>query len=442
MMMMRVLLAIALNAALLAVLLPWLRRQWQLPGRGWRAALVVGLGGRLLLGGLKGLNLTNDSAYMSFWANVLTSQLWASPAAAVQTFLGNELHFAGKNLVFYGMSNTFFFIKLVALLNLASLGTDWLNALYLSAFAFVGAWQAARALARCLPATPAGAGLLAFVVWPSVLVWTAGVTKESVLVGSGAWVFALALRFIYGEVAGPQVRRPGVGAGVLLVALAALHFEMRYFFAVSLLGVLAGLALLRLLAALLPGLDRRRGAVLLLLPAVLLGGAWVASEVSVSFRLNKFTNQVIRVYEKMQAFERARPPAQRRPHLAYPDLRPTTASIGRYAPAAIANALTRPWLGEAAAPAYVAAGLENAFLLALLGWAAWAVARGRAGRLPFALGVALGLHCLVLAFLLGISTPNLGSLSRYRSDLLPYLLLLLLQHDYAAAALRRLGLAG
>ena len=45
-----------------------------------------------------------------------------------------------------------------------------------------------------------------------------------------------------------------------------------------------------------------------------------------------------------------------------------------------------------------------------------------------------------LAALIGLSTPNLGTLHRYRAALLPWLLLLLLQNDYARAGLRRLRL--
>ena len=426
----RVVLAILLNVGLLAVLGPWLRRQWRLPGRVWRLSLGLGLSTHLLIGFYKGLTLTNDAAYMSFWANVLTAQIWREPAAALHTLLGNELHFGAYHLVFfYGMSNTFFLIKLVALLNLASLGAGWLNGLYLSLFSFVGGWQVARALARCFPATPAAAGLLAFVLWPSVLFWTTGVTKEAVLVGSGAWTLALAIRLLYDA----HPPRPGWRAGLGLGLLAGLHFKMRYFFAVPLLGVLIGLALLRGLARLVPGLARRRGVALLLLLGVLTAGAWVASEVSVLFHFNKFTSQVVRIYhDHLQA-------SVGRPHLEYNDLRPTLASIGRHVPVAVANALSRPYLGESLEPLYLVAGLENVLLLALMAWAALAAAKGRPGHLPFSLTLALLIHCLILAIFLGISTPNLGSLNRYRSGLLPYLLLLLLQHDYAAAILRRLG---
>jgi len=70
------------------------------------------------------------------------------------------------------------------------------------------------------------------------------------------------------------------------------------------------------------------------------------------------------------------------------------------------------------------------------------VVRGRPGRLPAALVLALLLYCVVLAGLIGLSTPNLGTLLRYRTIFWPWLLWLLLQNDYARQILRRLGLGG
>ncbi|MEJ7661615.1 MAG: hypothetical protein WKG07_19510 [Hymenobacter sp.] len=43
-----------------------------------------------------------------------------------------------------------------------------------------------------------------------------------------------------------------------------------------------------------------------------------------------------------------------------------------------------------------------------------------------ALGVFLLLYCLLLAAFIGLNTPNLGTLHRYRAALLPWLLLLVL----------------
>ncbi len=430
---MRLALALGLNAVLLAVLLPWLRRQWRGLGPAWRVALGAGLGARLLVGALRGVHPTGDSAYVQRLGGVINAQLWADPAAGFQTLAGNAVHFAGKQAVYYGLSNTLFSGKVLAVVDLLSLGETWLNALYLSLFAFMGCWQLARTLARVFPHTPAGAGLVALVLWPSVAYWAAGVSKEAVLLGSGAWLMALVLERLYAP--------PGTGAGRLwknlgwglaVAGLGLLFFSMRYFFAVPLLGGLLALALVQAFRR--RGWAHGRAAQGLVLAAVLAAGAGVAPEVSGVFRVNKFTSQVLRIYTHDLAASAGRP------HFEYADLRPTPAGMLANAPSAVLNTFTRPWLGESAAPQYVAAGIENALLLVLLAGALVALARGRHGRLPFALAAVLVGYCLLLAVLMGLTTPNLGTLSRYRSLLLPFWVLLLLQNDYAAAVLRRLGL--
>jgi hypothetical protein len=164
---------------------------------------------------------------------------------------------------------------------------------------------------------------------------------------------------------------------------------------------------------------------------VLIGGMRLAAEVIPVLRVNKFTNQLSNNYHQLL---RA---SLDRPHIEYADLKPTVESMLSYAPKAIVNTITRPWLGEHRQFLYVVAGLENLALLLLLSVAFMALARQRVGYLPFVLVVVLVLYCLALAALLGLSTPNLGTLNRYRAVLLPYLVFLLLQNDYAARWLPR-----
>ncbi len=423
--------ALGLNAALLAVLLPWLRREWRCLSGPWRWALGLGLTLRLAVGGVRGINPFWDAAYFGDLGQLLNAQFWADPAGAWQSLTGDAVRFAGQQIVFYGMSNTLFMGKIIFVLDLASLGVSWMNGLYLSLWAFAGCWRLARVLAQVLPATPAGAGVVGLMLWPSTIYWAVGLSKEAVLLGSATWLTALVVARLYGP---PVVRnwRRTLGWWGGATGLALMHFDMRYFFAAPLLGGLLGLALVQGLRR--RGWARRHLAQVLVLGAVLGAGAWLAPQVSGAFRLNKLTSQVIRIYD-LNLFM-----SVGRPHFEYPDLRPTAASFLAHTPQAAWNTLTRPWLGESARPQYVLAGLENALLLALLAVALTALARGRGGRLPFALAVVLVGYCLLLTVLIGLSTPNLGTLSRYRSVLLPFWLLLLLQNDYAAAALRRLGL--
>ncbi|MDQ2769147.1 MAG: hypothetical protein M3Y54_01430 [Bacteroidota bacterium] len=435
---MRIALAVFLNAALLALLLSWLRRQWAWAGSfGWRGVLGLGLLLRVGTGLARSLPLRLDAEYMHDFSQLVTARLRAAPGRGWQVLTQAVTVFPTSHsgdIVYQNSSNTWFMIKLLALLNLASLGTGWLNALYLSLFAFAGCWVLARALARHLPATPAGAGVVALLLWPSVWFWASGISKEAVLLGSGAWLTARVITRLYGTAPAYATGPAAVGSwwlGTLLLAM--LHLATRYFFAIPLLAVLAGLALGRGLERLALG---RRWAAVGGLVLVMGAGGWLAPQVSVAFRVNKLLNQVVRIYSSEIRNNMGQP------HFEYPDLRPTLGSLVAHAPQAVANCLARPWLGETRQPVFVAVGIENAALLLLLLAATVALLRGRGGRLPFGLGLGLGLLCLLLAFLIGLTTPNLGSLHRYRTELLPFLLLLLLQPAYAAQALRRLGLAG
>jgi hypothetical protein len=433
---MKLIIALIFNAALLYFLLPWLRRQWQWAATGpWRVLLVLGLGLRVGMGLARYFTHQLDAMGMSSVSDAITNDIfWVDPGHAWRMLTGSVTEILTThtyNPVFQNLSNTWFLIKVLFVLNFGSLTVGWVNTVYLSLFAFVGSWTLVRKLAQVLPDTPAGAGAIAFLLWPSVCFWATGISKEAVLLGSGAWLTARVVGWLYAPAA--ESRAPGRDQlwwwlGTLVLAF--VHFQIRYFFAVPLLGALFGM----MVSAWLYRLTRARWVPVVALAMLLAGAVWVAPQLSVAFRMNKFTNQVVRVY----TFEIAH--TEGRPHFEYPLLRPTIESIATYAPQAVVNALTRPWLGETRQPLYLAAGLENAALLLLSVLTVAAALQGLMGRLPFGLTVGLILFCLVLAFLIGLTTPNLGSLNRYRSGFLPYLLLLLMQNGYAARLLSYLRL--
>ncbi|AYA36553.1 hypothetical protein D3Y59_05465 [Hymenobacter oligotrophus] len=420
---MKLLLAIAGNAAVLWLLWRWLRAQRVVAG--FRYVLVPALVLRLLAGAISVVRPTSDAQYYHYWAGLLNQQLWKEPAAWLQTLAGEEFRFAGQKLVFHGYSNTFFFLKLLSVLNLLSGGSMLLNALYLSLISFAGCWLAVQVFGRALPGTK-GAAMLGLLFWPSALYWSAGITKESLLMASGAGLVAAAVALLYGTPG-----RPWRWALVGLVC-AWLNFKMRFFYGGVLLAALLALAVVRVAQRLL-GI-RRRWQVLLF--ALTLGlGAVAAGEVSPVFRFNKFASQLTRTYSALQQKSLGRP------HIALPRLAPTAESIARYTPKAVASALLRPFAWEGDSIFYGFAALENLGLLLLLALACWDLGgHPRRAALPFALGLALLTYCFVLAALLGLSTPNLGTLSRYRAPMLPMLVLVLSCQPTVAKLLRRLRL--
>lgn len=431
---MRLVVALLLNLLLALGLVWWLRREHRRAAPSLRRWLLPALGWRLLLTAIVGSRPSPDANFMVFWSKGLAVDAWAHPAGAWVLWQGQQIRSgSGQVLTKYDLSNTLFFIKILGVLNFASLGIVFLNALYLSLFCFVGCWLLARTWAQVFPATPPAAAAVALLLWPSVVWWTAGLGKETMLVGCETALVALVLRLLYGPPAatGAKAWLQRLTYLVLSLLLAWLAYRMRFFFALPLLGVLVALAGLRGAAqrGWLGATSSRRQLIALLLVAGVGGGLGI--------RL--FPNEVKFYTEQLyEQYTFGSAASVGRPHLAYPHLAPTGPSLLAHAPLAVAQVLTRPWLGESRSLFYTGVGLENLGLLLLLALAALAVVRGRPGCLPVVLVLLLLAYFVLTAAFIGLSTPNLGTMHRYRAALLPWLLLLLLQNDYARRLMKNL----
>jgi hypothetical protein len=427
---MRLVISMIINALMLLVFLRWFWVAHRQAGPGLRRWLLPALAWRLLLTALSTHWPSPDLASPGKWSRLLAASFWERPAQVWHTLQQTGFHINGEAVYFYKWSNTLFYYKVHALLSSLSGGAIWLNGLYLSIFCFVACWALVRQLAQVFPQASAGAAGIAFLAWPTVLWWTAGLTKETLLVGAGAGVVAVALPTIYQGWPASVWRL--LGRILLGLLLAWVMVRMRYFFALPLLGGLLALAVAHWVTRRgWLGRDWIAQAAGLLLVLVLAGGAAVALG-GEQLSLRYFSREVGANYQHGLRT------SVDRPHLEYAHWEPSPAGLLRYAPLAAAQTLVRPWPGESAQPLYVGASLENVLLLALLGLALVAAWRGRAGGLPAALVVMLALYCLLLAAFIGLSTPNLGTLSRYRAGLLPWLLLLLLQNDYVRYLLKKI----
>lgn len=430
---MRLVVALLLNLLLALSLVWWLRREHRRAAPSLRRWLLPALGWRLLLTAIVGSRPSPDANFMVFWSKGLAVAAWAHPAGAWLLWQGQQIRSgSGQVLTKYDLSNTLFLIKILGVLNFASLGIVFLNALYLSLFCFVGCWLLARTWAQVFPATPPAAPVVALLLWPSVVWWTAGLGKETMLVGCETALVALVLRLLYGPPAATGAKRwQRLAYLTLSLLLAWLAYRMRFFFALPLLGVLVALAGLRGAAQLgWPGATSSRWQLIALLLVAGVGGG---------LGLRLFPNEVNFYTEQLyEQYTFGSAASVGRPHLEYPRLAPTGPSLLAHAPLAVAQVLTRPWLGESRSLFYTGVGLENLGLLLLLTLATLAVVRGRPGHLPVVVVVLLLAYFLLTATFIGLSTPNLGTMHRYRAALLPWLLLLLLQNDYARRLMRNL----
>ena len=170
---MKIVLAVLLNAALAVVFWRWLRVQLRVPrlGRWVLPTLAI----KLLAWVAACWKPSSDAFHMQVFSEPMTRQLLEQPKEWLRSMLGDEFHFYDSllkyewHVAFHGYSNTFFAFKLLSVLNLASYSSNWGNGLYLSLFCFMACWMLVRTIAQLFPQTPAGAALIGFLAWPTLV---------------------------------------------------------------------------------------------------------------------------------------------------------------------------------------------------------------------------------------------------------------------------------
>src|SRR5690606_20943562 len=99
--------------------------------------------------------------------------------------------------------------------------------------------------------------------------------------------------------------------------------------------------------------------------------------------------------------------------MEFPGLEASWTSIASHAPNALFSGLFRPFLWEANSLLAIAGAIENLVLLVLFLWAIFHFLRNPRCNEPL-LFMAAAVAILILGVVLPLSTPNFGTLSRYR----------------------------
>jgi hypothetical protein len=127
--------------------------------------------------------------------------------------------------------------------------------------------------------------------------------------------------------------------------------------------------------------------------------------------------------------------------IRYQDLSPTVWSFLKNSPIALVSGMYRPLVWEAENMTQLVAGFENMVIMILSITAILSI-RNHKHALPGRFGVLILMYVVILCVFLSFSSPNFGTLSRYRVGFLPFLLLLLTYNnvliDYIMLVLTRL----
>ncbi|MBC5993321.1 hypothetical protein [Pontibacter cellulosilyticus] len=321
-------------------------------------------------------------------------------------------------------SNSFFFIKLLSLLNLLTNSQYYLNSLYLSLFSFWGTTTLVATLVSHFPKYKSAA-VLAFLYFPSVVFWSSGVLKDAILFGSMCWVIAAAIELAKGKLLSKV-------NWLLLPFLLYLFVRIKFFLAFIAIPLFLFYCLIRLLAAkanMLKSIKAQQLALLVAFSLVGTIGIYLALQYNDAF----FFHNLVDTYEDILELSQARP------HISFASLEPTLPSMLGNAPKAFFSAVFRPFVWESVNILYLLLSLENLLILALGLLALLSMVKNGVKEVTL-LQVCFILMIVCFGVIFGLSTPNFGTLSRYRIVFLPFLVYLLLQNRYAQQLLAKLRL--
>jgi len=351
----------------------------------------------------------NDSFAYFDDARVLTRFAKHDFSGYVSFLWRGDESFAVWKEIFYQQPRSLFLVKIVSLINLITADNYWVTALYLSFFSFLGAWSLVKVLLRLnhalLPAI-----VLALLLFPSVVLWSSGVTKESLAMGSLFFIVAIFLQCWLRE-------RVGVGRWMMLLLSLWLLWNLKYYYIAVLLPVLVTALIMKLVVQPYFSISRWWVSLLLwsVLFIVLIG---IVSLLHPNFYPERFLTVLLNNYLDYTAISA---PGD---FIEYTFLQATISSVVYYAPKALLSGLFRPFLWEAGNLFQVATAFENLVLVILFITAIpqWKQNVSSGNRL---LILTTSVYIILLCIFLALSTPNFGTLVRFRIGFLPFFVLLI-----------------
>jgi len=298
------------------------------------------------------------------------------------------------------------FVKLLSLFCLISHDSYWISSVYFSFIAFASSWFLFSRVTALFTNSSAAAAL-AFLFFPSVIFWGSGIEKESLALASLYFLAGLFIEWMMQK----KIRRwyglPAIVACVLL-------WTLKYYW--------AGIFFISLGAAwIVVALPSRFYITKIKMGfiywAVFAGVAVVVSFLHPNFYLYRLLDVLI---SNHNAFVRISSPGNL---IHFYNLNPTVASVAINSPWALVSGFFRPFIGEGHGWPGVLASVENSFILLLFVF--FVVASFKKKPIVSILFWTVTSYVVVLCVFLALSTPNLGTLSRYRVGFLPFLVFIL-----------------
>jgi hypothetical protein len=302
----------------------------------------------------------------------------------------------------------FFFVQ--CLVPLVILIPDpWILAVYLSLFAFMGTWNLANRLVSVFGTHPLMTAL-AFLFFPSAVFWTSGILKEAIVIPAMFWILSYTIKWFYSQ-------EKVVWYEVLwAIFIGFIAYRLRFHFVIPFLLALGSLVWVVVLRRYFPILAGRTYWQYLLFLIPFLSVLFLGIHLSAHYFEGNFWYTLHANYE---AFLRN---SGGENVYTLQGLSADPSSFIPHIPKAMGYALFGPLLFQVPMGITVLVSLENTVLLLFfLTSLVFHIQNRKAIPLE---AFAILCYILFVAFIIGFSTPNWGTMIRYKTAYLSFMALL------------------
>lgn len=296
-----------------------------------------------------------------------------------------------------------FFARIVSVFYLIAGGNYWIITLYLAFISFLGTYGFVNELRRQYPAVEKPA-IMAFYFTPTLVFWSSGLLKESIAMGALFVMFAQFLKIV-------RTRQISViWPWVWMLLSGWLLWELKYFYAAVAFPAMISIFFYRII-------NRYRNLSPYYLLLLLIIGMGFVSVLHYNLSLQRVLDVVYQNYLLGQENPGSKV-------LSYYHFDGSFLGFFINLPLAFINGLFRPTVFEFSNLFQFYVGVENTLVAVLLLLSLWRSGLKNALKDEMVLGCLF--YIFVLEIMLAFSTPNLGTLSRYKIGYWPFFVFLIL----------------
>lgn len=375
----------------------------------WPALLLKLMAG-ITLGLIYRYYYTVGDTFAYFEDGVMLADLGRSDLPLYIRFLwaGDDSFSVWGDLNFL-QSRALFMAKITSVVNLVSHNNYWISTLYFSFASFLSAWWLVKTIVR-LHTSLKYAAAIGFLFFPSVVFWSSGLIKESLAMSSLFFLSVIFLKFWQKEIV-------GIWECILTAISLWLLWSLKYYYLAVFLPVISASLVVRLVFSHWRKFQPLAYRILVWC-MVFFVPILAVSLLRPNFYPDRFLHVIVSNYEEFHAI------SDPDDLIHYDNLQATVTSILKNAPWALFSGLFRPLPWEAGTILQVLISIEN-ILLIILSCAALRNVNKIVRSPERMLLLSVFLYVVMLCVFLSLSTPNFGTLSRYRVGFLPFFFLLI-----------------